>query len=51
MTTLASPSEDDIDFNDGSTVDLTIECDDGTNPVLIGTFTVDLEDSVRKLRR
>ena len=39
--------EDDIDVNDGATVNLTIACDDGTNPLLIGTFTVTLEDSVR----
>ena len=47
VTTIASPAEDDIDFNDGSTVALTIECDDGSNPPLTGTFTVTLEDSVR----
>lgn len=44
--TKAIVGEDDIDYDDAASVDLTIECDDGINPAITGTFTVSIEDVV-----
>lgn len=44
--TKTAVDEDEIDYDDAASVDLTIECDDGINPAINGTFTVSIEDVV-----